>query len=51
MKFSGKLCLMKILEVRKSHGFPLSLKDTFFEKPQRGQIDTPNRFRVKSFRK
>ena len=39
MKFSGKMCLMIILKVRKNLGFTLSLEDTFFEKPQGGQID------------
>ena len=34
MKFSGKMCLKKILKVTKSQGFTLSLEDTFFEKPQ-----------------
>ena len=33
MKFSGKMCLMIILE---NQGFTLSLEDTFFEKPQGG---------------
>ena len=39
---------MIILKVTKNQGFTLSLKDTFFEKPQgrRGQIDPPSRFRV-----
>ena len=35
----------------KDQGFTLCLEDTFFEKPQGGggggQIDSPNRFRVK----
>ena len=34
MKFSGKMCLMIILNVTENHGFTLSLEDTFFEKPQ-----------------
>ena len=38
---------MIILKVTKNQGFTLSLEDTFFEKPQWGQIDLPNRFRVK----
>ena len=43
MKFSGKMYLMIILKVTKNQGFTLSLKDTFFEKPQGGggQIDPP----------
>ena len=32
---------MIILKVTKRQGFTLSLEDTFFEKPQRGQIDPP----------
>ena len=36
MKFSGKMWLMIILRVTKNQGFTLSLKDTFFEKPQGG---------------
>ena len=39
MKFSGKMCLMIILNVTKKHGFSLSVEDTFFEKPHGGQID------------
>ena len=42
MEFSGNLCLMIILKVKKNQGFTLYLEDTFFEKPQeRGgsQID------------
>ena len=39
MKFSGKMCLMKILKVTENQGFPLSLEDTFLKKPQGGQID------------
>ena len=39
------------ITVTKDQGFTLCLEDTFFEKPQRGgsggQIDSPNRFRVK----
>ena len=38
MKFSGKMWLM-IIKVTKKHSFTLSLKDTFFKKPQGGQID------------
>ena len=34
MKFSGKMCLMIILKVRKNQGFTLSLEHTFFEIPQ-----------------
>ena len=37
MKFSGKLLLWIILKATKSHGFTLSLEDTFFEKPQEGR--------------
>ena len=33
--------LMVILKVTKKQGFPLSLEDTFFKKPQGGQIDPP----------
>ena len=47
MKFSGKMCFKIILKVTKNKGFTLSLEDTFFEKPQGGQIDPPSRFRVK----
>ena len=49
MKFSGKMCLMMILEVTKNRGFTLSLEDTFFEKSQGGGVKlTPlSRFRVK----
>ena len=43
MKFSEKMCPKTILKVTKNQDFPLSLEDTFFEKPQeeggRGQID------------
>ena len=35
---------MIILKATKSHGFTLSLEDTFFEKPQEGQIDPPPPF-------
>ena len=41
MKFSGKMCLKIILKVTKNQGFTLSLEDTFFEKPQGGQIAPP----------
>ena len=41
MKFSGKMCFKIILKVAKNQGFILSLEDTFFEKPQRGQFDPP----------
>ena len=41
MKFSVRMCFKVILKVTKNHGFTLSLKDTFFEKPQGGQIDPP----------
>ena len=42
---------MIILKVTKKQGFTLYLEDTFFEKPQGGQIDPPpptppSRFRV-----
>ena len=34
---------MIILKVTKKQGFPISLEDTFFEKPQwRGQIERPH---------
>ena len=36
MKISENMWLMIILKVQKSQGFTLSLKDTFFEKPQGG---------------
>ena len=39
MKFSGKMCLRIILKVTENQGFTLSLENTFFEKPQGGQID------------
>ena len=39
MKFSGKMWLIIILKVTKEQSFILSLEDTFFEKPQGGQID------------
>ena len=32
--------------VTKNQGFILSLEDAFLEKPQGGEIDPPNRFRV-----
>ena len=32
---------MIILKVTKNQGLTLSLEDTFFEKPQGGQIDPP----------
>ena len=32
---------MIILKITKSQGLTFSLEDTFFEKPQGGQIDTP----------
>ena len=41
MKFSGKVCLKIILKVTKTQGFTLSVEDTFFEKPQEGQIPPP----------
>ena len=47
MKFSGKMCLMIILKVTKNQGFILSLEDTFFEKPQGGEVKLtppPSRF-------
>ena len=46
MKFSRKILLMTILKVTKNQGFTLSLEDKFFEKPQGGQVDPTNRFRV-----
>ena len=48
MKFWGKMWLMTI-KVTKSQGFTLSLEDTFFEKPQGCQIDSPSHFRVNYF--
>ena len=33
MKRSGKMCLMIMLKVTENQGFPLSLEDTFLEKP------------------
>ena len=39
IKFSGKMCFKIILKVTKNQGFTLSLEDTFFEKPQGGQIE------------
>ena len=39
MKFSGKMCLKIKLKVTKNQGSALSLEDTFFEKPQGGQIE------------
>ena len=41
MKFSGKTCLKIILKVTKNQGLALSLEDTYFKKPQGGQIDAP----------
>ena len=41
LKFSEKMYLMIILKVTKKQGFPLYLEDTFFKKPQGGQIDPP----------
>ena len=38
MKFGGKMCLMIILKVTKNQSFTFSWEDTFFEKPQGGQI-------------
>ena len=53
MTFSQNMWLTIILELTKYQGFTLSLEDTFFEKPQGGQIDPPpplpSRFRVKQF--
>ena len=47
MKFSEKMWLMIILKFTKNQGFPLSLEDKFFEKPQGvGQIDPVSRVRV-----
>ena len=37
MKFSGKM-LLTLIKVTKSQGFTLALEDTFFKKPQTGQI-------------
>ena len=37
---------MIIIEVTKNQGFNLSLNDTFFEKPQGDQIDSPSQLRV-----
>ena len=34
MKFAGKMWFMIILKVTKNQGFPLSLEDIFYEKPQ-----------------
>ena len=39
MKFVGKIRLMISLKVTKEQSFTLSLEDTFFKKPQGGQID------------
>ena len=52
MKFSGKMRFKIILKVKKKQGFTISLKDTFFEKPQvRVKLTTapspPSSFRVK----
>ena len=44
MKCSGKMQLMIILKVTKNQGFTLSLKDTFFGKPQRSVKLTPQTF-------
>ena len=43
MKLSGKRWLVIILKVTKNLGFTISLKDTFFEKPQ-GKLS--NRIKV-----
>ena len=51
MKFSEKMCFNIILKVKKTQGFILSLEDTFFEKLQGGQIDPPDRFRIKTHTK
>ena len=51
MTFSGKMCFKMLLKVTKDHSFTLSLEDTFFEKPQGGQIDTPSRFRVNFYKR
>ena len=50
MKFSGKMCFKIILKVTKNQGSTLSIEDTFFEKPQRDQLDPPppRHFRVKN---
>ena len=37
MKFSGQM-LLTLIKVTKSQGFTLALEDTFFKKPQTGQI-------------
>ena len=39
MKISGKMYLMIILKFTKNQAFTLSLEDTFFEKPQGGDIN------------
>ena len=39
MKFVEKIRLMISLKVTKEQSFTLSLEDTFFKKPQGGQID------------
>ena len=46
MKFSGKMCVMIILKVRKNQGFTLSLEDIFFEKPQGVKLTHLSLFRV-----
>ena len=47
MKFSGKMCLIIILQVTKNQGLTLSLEDKYFEKLQGGGPPPPSRFRVK----
>ena len=54
IKFSGKMCLMIIIKVRKKQGFTLSLEDTFLKNRREGSIwllspppAPPSRFRVK----
>ena len=52
MKFSGKMCLMIILNITKNQVFTLSLEDTFFE-CNGGQIEPPpipSSFKVKTSR-
>ena len=56
MQFSGKMCLIIILKATKNQGFTLSLEDTFFEKPQRGEGGSNypppllSRFRVNQYK-
>ena len=41
MNFSGKICFKIILKVSKNQSSTFSIEDTFFEKPQGGQLDPP----------